>query len=143
MFSQDITFHIILIGYTIPYNPHGINHSILSSWDIPLHIILMHSIPYYPHGRITPSSQYSYIIPLTYILKDNTKEQLTIHRNHVVPYYTKKHIKLELQNYLATNEIPTLKQPIVTTKNKSDKKLSDKELTHHYNLRKKKISLLK
>ena len=26
----------------------------------------MHSIPYYPHGRITPPSQNSYIILLTY-----------------------------------------------------------------------------
>ena len=42
------------MGYTTPYYPHGIYHSILSSWDKPLHIILMHSIPYYPHGRITP-----------------------------------------------------------------------------------------
>ena len=46
----------------------------------------------------------------TYILKDNNKEQITIHRNHIVPYYPKeKHIKLELQNYLLTKEIPTLK----------------------------------
>ena len=35
----------------------------------------------------------------TYILKDQNKEHVTIHRNHVVPYYPKeKHIKLELQN---------------------------------------------
>ena len=39
------------MGYTTPYYPHGIYHSILSSWDIPLQITLMHSIPYYPHGR--------------------------------------------------------------------------------------------
>ena len=44
----------------------------------------------------------------TYILKDNNKEQITIHRNHIVPYYPKeKRIKIELQNYLLTNEIPT------------------------------------
>ena len=43
----------------------------------------------------------------TYILKDNNKEYITIHRNHIVPYYPKeRHIKLELQNYLLTNEIP-------------------------------------
>ena len=43
---------------------------------------------------------------LTYILKDNNKEQITIHRNHIVSYYPKeKHIKLELQNYLLTKEI--------------------------------------
>ena len=44
----------------------------------------------------------------TYILKDNNKEQITIHRNDIVPYYPKeKRIKIELQNYLLTNEIPT------------------------------------
>ena len=58
------------MGYTTPYYPHGIYHSILSSWDIPLHIILMHSITYYPHGRITPLSQYSYILLLA--CKPNT-----------------------------------------------------------------------
>ena len=55
-----------------------------------------------------------------YILKDNNKEQITVHRNHIVPYYPKeKHIKLELKNYLLTNEIPTLKQPNVATGTKS------------------------
>ena len=82
----------------------------------------------------------------TYILKDNNKEQITIHRNHIVPYYPKeKHIKLELQNYLLTNEIPTLKQPNVaigTTGTKPNLKQSDKEDKHQYNLRKKKITLL-
>ena len=72
----------------------------------------------------------------TYILKDNNKEQITIHRNHIVPYYPKeKHIKLELQKYLLTNEIPTLEQPNVTTKTKPSIKQSDKEHTHQYNLR--------
>ena len=28
----------------------------------------------------------------TYILKDNNKEQITIHRNHIVHYYPKKNI---------------------------------------------------
>ena len=83
----------------------------------------------------------------TYILKDNNKEQITIHRNHIVPYYPKeKHIKLELQNYLLTNKIPTLKQPNVatgTTETKPNLKQSDKEHTHQYNLRKRKITLLK
>ena len=80
----------------------------------------------------------------TYILKDNNKEQITIHRNHIVPYYPKeKHIKLELKNYLLTNELPTLKQPNVTTKTKPNIKQSNKEHTHQYNLRKKKITLLK
>ena len=82
----------------------------------------------------------------TYILKDNNKEQITIHRNHIVPYYPKeKHIKLELQNYILTIEIPTLKQPNVatgTTGTKSSLKQSDKEHTHQYNLRKMKITLL-
>ena len=80
----------------------------------------------------------------TYILKDNNKEQITIHRIHIVPYYPKeKHIKLELQNYLFTNEIPTLKQPNVTTETKLSIKQSDKEHTHQNNLRKRKITLLK
>ena len=80
----------------------------------------------------------------TYILKDNNKEQITIHRNHIVPYYPKeKHIKLELQIYLLTKKIPTLKQPNVMTKTKSSIKQSDKEDTHQYNLRKRKITLLK
>ena len=80
----------------------------------------------------------------TYILKDNNKEQITIHRNNIVPYYPKeKHIKLELQNYLLTNEIPTLKQPNVATGTKPSIKQSDKEHTHQHNLRKRKITLIK
>ena len=80
----------------------------------------------------------------TFILKDNKKEQITIHRNHIVPYYpNEKHIKLELQNYLLTNEIPTLKQPNVTTDTKISLKESDKEHTRQYHLRKRKITLLK
>ena len=80
----------------------------------------------------------------TYILEDSNKEQITIHRNHIVPYYPKeKHFKLELQNYLLTNEIPTLKQPNVTTETKLSIKQSDNEHTRQYNLRKRKITLLK
>ena len=83
----------------------------------------------------------------TYILKYNNKEQITIQRNYIVPYYPKeKHIKLELQNYLLTNEIPTLKQPNVatgTTGTKPSLKQSDNEHTHQYNHRKRKITLLK
>ena len=80
----------------------------------------------------------------TYRLKDSNKVQITIHRNHLVIYYPKeKHIKLELQNYLLTNEIPTLKQPNVTTESKSSKKQSENEHTHQYNLCKRKITLLK
>ena len=79
----------------------------------------------------------------TYILKDNNKEQITIHRNHIVPYYPKeKHFEIELQNYLLANEIPTLKQPNMTTGSKSSIKQSDNEHTHQYNLRKRKITLL-
>ena len=79
----------------------------------------------------------------TYILKDHNKEHVTIHRNHIVPYYRKgNHVKLELQNYLLTNEVPTLKQPNVTTKRKSDIQQPEKENTHQYNLRKKKTTLL-
>ena len=73
----------------------------------------------------------------TYILKDNNKEQITIHRSHIVPYYPKENdIKLELQNYILTYEIPTLKQPNVTTDTKLSIKQSNKEHTHQYNLRK-------
>ena len=79
----------------------------------------------------------------TYILKDNNKEQITIRRNHIVPYYPKKHIKLELQNYLLTDEIPILKQPNVTTESKYSLKQSDNEHTHQYNLCKRKMTLLK
>ena len=80
----------------------------------------------------------------TYILKDNIKKQITIHRNHIVPYYPKeKHIKLELQNYLLTNEIATLKQPKITTTINLNIKQSDNEHTHQYNLRKRKRTLLK
>ena len=74
----------------------------------------------------------------TYILKDNNKEQITIHRNHIVPYYPKeKHIKLELQNYLLTENVPTLKQPKITTKKESETRHPEKEQTHQYNLRRK------
>ena len=80
----------------------------------------------------------------TYILIDNNKEQINIHRNQIAPYYPKeKHIKLEIQNYLLTNEIPTLKQPNMTTESKSTIKQSDNEHTHQYNLRKRKITILK
>ena len=56
-----------------------------------------------------------------YILKNYNKEHITIHRNHIVLYYPKeKPIKLELQNYLLTDKIPTLKQPNIPGKRKSD-----------------------
>ena len=78
----------------------------------------------------------------TYILKNNNKEYITIHRNHIVPYYPKeKHIKLELQNYLLTNEIPLLKQPTIQTSHKTHIAQDDIQQTHNYNLRKKKILL--
>ena len=81
----------------------------------------------------------------TYILKDNNKEYITIHRNHIVPYYPKeRHIKLELQNYLLTNEIPILKQPNIQTTSKTAKKhITPEEIkqNHNYNLRKKKITI--
>ena len=78
----------------------------------------------------------------TYILKDNKKEQITIHRNHIVPYYPKeKHIKLELQNYLLTKEIPTLKQPNTSTYIQKDIHNPDTKHTHQYNLRKMKVTL--
>ena len=48
----------------------------------------------------------------TYILQDQNKEKITIHRNHIVPYYPKeKHIKEELNNSLFDKNVPTLKQP--------------------------------
>ena len=78
----------------------------------------------------------------TYILKNNKKEYITIHRNHIVPYYPKeKHIKLELQNYLLTNEIPIIKQPTIQTSHKKHIAQNDIQQTHSYNLRKKKILL--
>ena len=78
----------------------------------------------------------------SYILKDNNKEYITIHRNHIVPYYPKeKHIKLELQNYLLTNEIPILKQPTTQKLNKKHIARNEIQQTHNYNLRKKKIQL--
>ena len=80
----------------------------------------------------------------TYILKDNNKEQITIHRNHIVPYYPKeKHIKLELQNYLLTKEKPTLKQPETSTHIQKDVHNPDTKHTHQYNLRKRKVTLQK
>ena len=81
----------------------------------------------------------------TYILKDDNCEQITIHRNHIVPYYHKeKHIKLELQNYFLTENlnVPTLKQPKITTRRESEKRHPEKEQTHQYNHRKKKITLI-
>ena len=99
--------------------------------------------------QLLPLKTGSYLIidkptETTYILKDNNKEQNTIHRNHIVPYYPKeKRIKLELQNYLLTKEIPTLKKPNVTTDTKLSIKESDKEHTYQYNLRKREITLLK
>ena len=78
----------------------------------------------------------------TYILKNNKKEYITIHRNHIVTYYPKeRHIELELQNYLLTNEIPILKQPTIQKSHKKHKTQEDNQQTHSYNLRKKKILL--
>ena len=75
-------------------------------------------------------------------MKDNNKEQITVHRNHIVPYYPKeKHIKLELQNYLLTKEIPTLKQPNTSTYIQKDIHNPDTKHTHQYNLRKRKVTL--
>ena len=81
----------------------------------------------------------------TYVLKDNNEEYITIHRNHIVPYYPKeRHIKPELQNYLLTNEIPILKQPNIQTTTKIAKEhITPEEIkqNHNYNLRKKKITI--
>ena len=78
----------------------------------------------------------------TYILKDNNKEYITIQRNHIVPYYPKeRHIKLELQNYLLTNEIPILKQPTIQTSAKKHMTQDEIKQNHNYNFRKKKITL--
>ena len=84
----------------------------------------------------------------TYILRDENEEHITIHRNQVVPYYPKeRQLKLELQKNLLSEEIPTLKQPNTSdkqkpeiqpaenTNNKTDNKLS-------YNLRKRKMKLI-
>ena len=78
----------------------------------------------------------------TYILKNNNKEQITIHRNHIVPHYpNEKHIKLELQNYLLTKEIPILKQPHEKFKRERAIQQSDQPQNYQNNLRKKKITL--
>ena len=78
----------------------------------------------------------------TKILKDNNKEQITIHRYHIVPYHPKeKHIKLERQNYLLTRERPTLKQPNTSTYIQKDIHNPDTKHTHQYNLRKRKVTL--
>ena len=72
----------------------------------------------------------------TYILKDHNKEYITIDRNHIVPYYLKeRHIKLELQNYLLTNEIPMLKQPTIQTSDRKHIEQDEIQQTHNYNLR--------
>ena len=36
----------------------------------------------------------------TYVLKDNNKEQITIHRNHIVPYYPKKTYQIRITKLL-------------------------------------------
>ena len=79
----------------------------------------------------------------TYNLKDNNNEHITIHRNHIVPYYPKEqHIKLELQNYLLTNEIPTHKQPNRTYKRiLKIEKPNYTNSENHYNLRNRKVQL--
>ena len=78
----------------------------------------------------------------TYILRDNNKEQIAIHRNHIVPYYpNEKHIKLELQNYLLTKQIPTLKQPKTSTYIQKDIQNPDSKHTDQYNLRKRNVTL--
>ena len=82
----------------------------------------------------------------TYILQDNDKEKITIHRNHIVPYYPKdKHIKEELNNYLLDRNVPTLKQPekTIIKKNRMDHtpEIKKPEETSPYHLRKRKVKI--
>ena len=78
----------------------------------------------------------------TCILKDNNKEQITIHRNHIVPYYPKeKHISFRTTKLSPTKEIPTLKQPKTSTCIQKDIHNPDTKHTHQYNLRKRKVTL--
>ena len=89
----------------------------------------------------------------TYILQDQNKDRITIHRNHIETYYPKeKHIKEELQNYLLDNHVPMLKQPNKTilksteTNNKFiDQNLENKNSknTTPYNLRERNVKIQK
>ena len=78
----------------------------------------------------------------TYILKDNTNKHITIHRKSYCTILSeRKHIKLELQNYLLTEEIPTLKQPNTQTTSKRYTPPDEITQSHSYNLRKRKITI--
>ena len=82
----------------------------------------------------------------TYILQDQNKENFTIHRNHIVPYYQKeKHIKEELYNFLFDKNVPTLKQPEkpIMKKNCMDLTQETEKLEEKspYNLRKRKFKI--
>ena len=82
----------------------------------------------------------------TYILQDKNKEKITIHRNHIVPYYPKeKHIKEVLNNNLFDKNVPTLKQPekTIIKKNRMDltTEIEKPEETSPYHLRKRKVKI--
>ena len=78
----------------------------------------------------------------TYILKNNNKEYITIHRNHIVPYYPKeKHIKLELQKLFTNERNSNIKTTYNTNITQKEIAQDNIQQTHSYNLRKKKILL--
>ena len=82
----------------------------------------------------------------TYILLDQNKEKITIHINHIVPYYPKeKLIKEEINNYLFDKNVPTLKQtekPIIKKKCMELTPETEKlEENSPYNLRKRKVKI--
>ena len=101
--------------------------------------------------KLIPLKTGSYLIiekptDTTYILQDKNKEKITIHRNHIVPYYPKeKHIKEELNNYLFDKNAPTLKQPEKTIMKKHLMDLTPEiekpEETSPYHLRKRKVNI--
>ena len=82
----------------------------------------------------------------TYILQDKDKEKITIHRNHIVPYYPKeKHFKEEFNNYLFDKTEPTFKQPekTIIKKNRMDLTPETEKLEENspFNLRKRKVKI--
>ena len=79
MYNSNASLVAAVLPSQFACRSEGIYHSILSSWDIPLHIILMgYTTPYYPHAFYTllfswqdnppPLSQYSYKILLTIVI---------------------------------------------------------------------------
>ena len=91
--------------------------------------------------KLSPSKTGPYLIidkptETAYILKDENEENITIQRNHMVPYYPKE--KLNKKSELK------IISPLTRFQHQNSRKYlkEEKPITYNYNLRKRKIQLI-